>query len=77
MFTVSDTYNRPMPKEALIVEDETEAYYCSLSSGEDPDLNHLIVTGESHSIHSPSMLIDNSHKVECILDPGCQIIAMC
>ena len=76
MFTVSDTYNRPMPKEALIAEDKIEAYYHSFGSGEDPDLNHLIVTGKSHSIHSLSALIDNSHKVECILDPGCQIIAM-
>ena len=75
-FTVSDTYNRPMLKEALIVEDEIEAYYCSLGSGEDPDLNHLIVAGESHSICSLSTLIDNSHKVKCILDLGCQRIAM-
>ena len=75
-FTVSNGYNRPLLKEALIVEDEIEAYYCSLSSGEDLNLNHLIVTGKSHSIHSLSALINNSHKVECILDPGCQIIAM-
>ena len=67
-FTVSDTYNRPIPKEALIIGDEIEAYYRSLGSGEDPDLNHLMVTEESHSICSLSMLIDNSHKVECILD---------
>ena len=76
IFAVSNAYNRPLPKEALIVEDEIEAYYCSLSSGEDPDLNHLIVAGESHSICSLSALVDNSHKVECILDPGCQIIAI-
>ena len=53
-----------------------ETYYRSLNSGENPDLNHLIVAGESHSIRSVNALIDNSHKVECILDPGCQIIAM-
>ena len=76
MFPVSDAYNNPIPKDALIVEDEVETYYRSLNSGENPDLNHLIVAIESHSICSVNALIDNSHKVECILDPGCQIIAM-
>ena len=71
MFPISDTYNNSISKDALIVEDEVETYYCSLNSGENPDLNYLIVTGESHSIHSAHALIDNSHKVECILDPGC------
>ena len=76
MFPVSDAYNNPIPKDALIVEDEVETYYRSLNSGENLDLIHLIVAGESHSICSVNALIDNSHKVECILDPGCQIIAM-
>ena len=76
MFPVSDAYNNSIPKDALIVEDEVETYYHSLNSGENPDLNHLIIAGESHSIRSVNALIDNSHKVECILDPGCQIIAM-
>ena len=53
-----------------------EIYYRSLNSGENPNLNHLIITGESHSIRSVHALIDSSHKVECILDPWCQIIVM-
>lgn len=73
---MSDAYNKPIPKDAFIVEDKIEAYYRSLEAGEDPDLTHLIVAGESHSIRSVHALIDNSHRVECILDPGCQIIAM-
>ena len=76
MFPVFDAYNNPIPKDALIVEDEVETYYHSLNSGENSDLNHLIVAEKSHSICSVNALIDNSHKVECILDPGCQIIAM-
>ena len=76
IFPVFDAYNNPIPKDVLIVEDEVETYYRCLNSGENPDLNHLIVTGESHSICSVHVLIDNSDKVECILDPGCQIIAM-
>ena len=75
MFPMSDTYNNPIPKDVLIVEDEVETYYRSLNSGENPDLNHLTIAGESHSIHSVNALIDNSYKVECILEPGCQIIA--
>jgi hypothetical protein len=31
---------------------------------------------ESGAVHSVFSLIDNSQKKECILDPGCQIIAM-
>ena len=76
MFPVFDAYNNPIPKDVLIVEDEVETYYCCLNSGENLDLNHLIIAGESHSIHSVHGLIDNTHKVECILDSGCQIIAM-
>ena len=76
MFPVSDAYNNPIPKDVLIVEDEVETHYHSLNSGENPDLNHLIVAEESHSICSVHALIDNSHKVECVLDPGCEIIAM-
>ena len=76
MFPMSDAYNNPIPKDTLIVEDEVETYYRSLNSRENLDLNHLIVAGESYSICFVNALIDNSHKVKCILDPGCQIIAM-
>jgi hypothetical protein len=74
--TTVDAYNRPIPAGALIVEDEIEVYYRSLGEKEDPTLDHLIVAGDSHSIRSVQALIDNSHQVECILDPGCQIVAM-
>ena len=76
MFPMSDAYKNSIPKDVLIVEDEVETYYRSLNSGENLDLNHLIVAGESHSIRSVNALIDNSHKVECILDPSCQVISM-
>lgn len=46
MFAFSDAYNRPIPQGAFVVQDEIESYYRSLISGEDPDLNHLIVAGE-------------------------------
>ena len=75
-FTLSDAYNRPIPQDAFIIEDEIENYYHSLGAEEDPDLGRLIVSGDSSAIHSIHALIDNSHRVECILDLGCQIIAM-
>ena len=73
--TTVDAYHRPIPAGALIVEDEIEIYYQSLGEKEDPIMEHLIV-GDSHAIRSVQALIDSSHQVECILDPGCQIIAM-
>ena len=75
-YALSDAYNRPIPKGAVIVPDEIENYYKSLGQKEDPDINCLTVAGESCAIRSLYALIDNSHRVECILDPGCQIIAM-
>jgi Aspartyl protease len=75
-FALVDAYNRPIPHDAFVVEDEIESYYRSLGTGEDPDLNRLIVSGDSSAIRSVQALIDNSHRVECILDSGCQIIAM-
>jgi hypothetical protein len=75
-FALSDAYNRPIPRDAVIVQDEIESYYRSLGPDEDPDLSRLVVSGDSSAIRSVAALIDNSHRVECILDSGCQIIAM-
>jgi hypothetical protein len=65
-FALSDAYNRPIPQDAFIVEDEIENYYCSLGVEEDPELGHLIVSGDSSAIHSIHTHVDNSHRVECI-----------
>jgi hypothetical protein len=75
-YAVSDAYNRPIPQSAFVVSDPIESYYRSLGTNKDPDLNRLMVAGDSYSIRSVNALIDSSHRVECILDPGCQIIAM-
>ena len=75
-FVLSDAYNRPIPQDTFIVEDKIENYYRSLGVEEDPDLGCLIVSGDSSAIRSIHALIDNSHRVECILDSGCQIIAI-
>jgi hypothetical protein len=75
-YAVSDAYNRPIPQNAFVVSDPIESYYRSLGTNEDPDLNRLIVAGDSYAIRSVNALIDSRLRVECILDPGCQIIAM-
>ena len=56
--------------------DPIETYYKSLPPGQHPDPDKLIVAMESCAVRSIFALVDNSQKRECILDPGCQIIAM-
>ena len=67
---------RTPPWGAIIVPDDFERYYHSLPSGEDPDPNRLIVAKESSAVRSIYSVVDTSRRMECILDPGCQIIAM-
>jgi len=67
---------QPIPDEAIIVDDPFDRYYRTLSKGEQPDPGRLIVAKESLALRSIMPLVDNQLKVEAILDPGCQIIAM-
>jgi hypothetical protein len=62
--------------EAIVVDDPYDRYYRTLQEGEEPDPDHLIVAKESLALRSIMPLVDNQLKVEAILDPGCQIIAM-
>lgn len=64
------------PAGAYIVPDPIEAYYASLPKGQEPDLDRLTVASESSSIRSIHALVMNNKKIECTVDPGCQIIAM-
>jgi hypothetical protein len=47
-----------------------------LSPGEQPDFELLTVAKESHALRSIYPLVDNSQKVESVLDPGYQIVTM-
>jgi hypothetical protein len=60
----------------LSLTSQHSSSYKSLSPREEPDSDRIIVAMESSALHSVFALIDNSQKRECILDPGCQIIAM-
>jgi hypothetical protein len=64
------------PEDAIIIDDPIDRYYRGLAPGETPKYDCLIVAKESSALRSIIPLIDNNMKVESILDPGCQIIAM-
>jgi hypothetical protein len=70
-------FNRQeIPDEAIVVDDPYDRYYRTLPAGEQPDPGRLVVAKESLALRSIMPLVDNQLKVEAILDPGCQIIAM-
>src|SRR6202789_3256533 len=64
------------PVGATIIPDTIEAYYKSLGPGQKTDIDRLTVAMESTAIRSLFALVSNSQKIECTVDPGCQIIAM-
>lgn len=61
---------------SITVEDPIEQYYKTLGPDEEPDAERIKVAKESSALRSILPLIDNQLKVEAILDPGCQIVAM-
>jgi hypothetical protein len=74
--TIPSRINQHPPPGATIIPDQFETYIRSLSPGETPDPNQLIVAKESYALRAILPLVDHTLRVESILDPGCQIIAM-
>jgi hypothetical protein len=72
-FPDSSSFTVP-PPGSLVIPDPYESYLTSLRPGEDPHM--LTVAKESHSLRNIPVLVDNQETIECIIDPGCQIIAM-
>jgi hypothetical protein len=72
----STRYQSFLPYQRLIIEDTIDHYYHELPDGEAPDPERIIVAKESSALRSILPLVDNQLKVESILDPGSQIIAM-
>ncbi|KAG5640271.1 hypothetical protein DXG03_009581 [Asterophora parasitica] len=66
--------NSTPPPRALITTDIVDTYYQNLQLGE--SLECIIVAKELHSLWSILMCIDAWEQVKCIVDSGCQIIAM-
>ena len=75
-FAFQNALHRTPPEGAIVVPDPIEVYYNSLKPGQAPDLDRLTVAKESTAIRSVFALVANSQKIECTVDPGCQIIAM-
>ena len=65
-----------LPSNAAIAGDPYDEYYRTLPAGQAPDRSKLVVAKESYALRAVVPLVNNHLKVESILDPGCQIIAM-
>jgi hypothetical protein len=75
-FTNRTSVKTQPPNNTIIIDDPIDCYYCGLAPGEAPKYDCLIIVKESSALRLIIPLIDNNMKVESILDPGCQIIAM-
>ena len=67
---------RVPPPNATIIADPFETYL-----REHPDSHHIpdskiVIAAESRALRAILPVVDGQDKVEAILDPGCQIVAM-
>jgi hypothetical protein len=69
-------HSRVPPSDAIIIPDPIERYIRSLPPGQEPDPDRLIIAKESSAVRSIFAIVDATRRKECILDPGCQIVAM-
>jgi len=76
IMALSSTSASTPTSRGIIIDDPIEQYYRTLKPGESPDPDAIVVAKESLALRSISPLINNHMKVESILDPGCQIVAM-
>ncbi|KAG5640469.1 hypothetical protein DXG03_008548 [Asterophora parasitica] len=75
LLMVEDAHsNSTPPPGALITTDIVDTYYQNLQPGKSPEC--VVVAKESHFLWSILMCIDAWEQVKCIMDSGCQIIAM-
>ena len=61
---------------SVTISDPVETYYRLLPPGFDPVEEALTVSLESSAIRSILAFVDNNQRMECILDPGCQVVTM-
>ena len=64
------------PKGSIIIDDPIDRYIRSLPPGASPDPDRLSVAKDSSAVRSIFAVVDSTRRKECILDPGCQIVAM-
>jgi hypothetical protein len=75
-FAISSVSVNHLPLDAAIADDQYEEYYRTLPPGQKPDESKLHVAKESYALRAVVPLVNNHLKVQSILDPGCQIVAM-
>jgi hypothetical protein len=75
-FAATAVSTKHLPIDAAIAGDPYDDYYRTLPVGQAPDRTKLVVAKESYALRAVVPLVNNHLKVESILDPGCQIIAM-
>lgn len=73
-FAYTTHYPSAPPPGAFIIPDHYEQYLKSLPPGEEPQ--RLTVAKESAALRSIHPVVDNNIRVESLIDPGSQIIAM-
>jgi hypothetical protein len=66
---------RNLPADATIISDPYEAYLREHACSTKPS-EPVRVAAESNALRAIIPLVDGQDKVEAILDPGCQIVAM-
>ena len=65
------------PADATVITDPFyEAYLHMQAIGANFDKSEITIATESSSLHAILPIIDGQERVEAILDPGCQIVAM-
>ncbi|KAF8261233.1 hypothetical protein EI94DRAFT_1810592 [Lactarius quietus] len=67
---------REPPADATIIVDPYEAFLRAQHSCQDHEDDPIEVVAESTSLRAILPVVDNQEKIEAILDPSCQIVAM-
>ncbi|KAI0946364.1 hypothetical protein AcW1_009840 [Taiwanofungus camphoratus] len=67
-------HGEPLVPGSTIIPDPYKTYLRHVPGKEEP--SKIIVARDSNSIHSIEALIDNKERIECIVDPGSQVVAM-
>jgi len=73
-FAEAQTKEEEDEEEGYVVPDPYETFLSTHGPGERP--NSITVAKESHALRAIHMLVMNTDYVECIIDPGSQVIAM-
>ena len=66
--------NEKLPSGVIRIPDPYEAYLSGLGPHDHP--RRFTVAKESHALRSITAMVGDQHEVECVIDPGSQIVSM-